>query len=189
MPTEQPPTWRHRLGALMGRRQVEDDPTALPEVHPRDVPKSRPRLESSEDSDYENSVEMLDVMENDDIDVEMEELVTRRPHDEELPSPTIPSFPHSSSVEHAPPVEGDFATEPISEAPEESSVAYRQDNLPLTEQGEQLVQMPQSQRLRPRHLTSNRLNLTIEDPESPTSVEYTDEETSASVRKALSESD
>ncbi|KAI1059088.1 hypothetical protein LB507_003559 [Fusarium sp. FIESC RH6] len=189
VPTEQPPTWRHRLGALMGRRQVEDDPTALPEVHPRDVPKSRPRLESSEDSDYENSVEMLDVMENDDIDVVMEELVTRRPHDEELPSPTIPSFPHSSSVEHAPPVEDDFATESISEVPEESSVAYGQDNLPLTEQGEQLVQMPQSQRLRPRHLTSNRLNLTIEDPESPTSVEYTDEETSASVRKALSESD
>ncbi|KAJ4134682.1 hypothetical protein NW768_004280 [Fusarium equiseti] len=189
VPTEQPPTWCQRLGALMGRRQVEDDPTALPEVHPRDVPKSRPRLESSEDSDYENSVEMLDVMDNDDIDVEMEELVTRRPYDEELPSLTMPSFLHSSSVQHAPPAEDDFATEPISEVPGGSGVAYGQDDLPLTEQDEQLVQIPQSQRSQSRHLTSNRLNLTIEEPASPTTVEYTDEETSASVRKALSESD
>jgi hypothetical protein len=173
----------------MGRRQVEDDPTALPEVHPRDVPRSRPRLESSEDLDYESSVEMLDVMDNDDIDVEMEELVTRRPYDEELPSPIMQSSPHSSFVEHASPVEDDFATEPISEVPEESGVAYGQDDLPLTEQGEQLVQIPGSQRSQSRHLTSNRLKLKIEEPESPTTVEYTDEETSASVRKALSESD
>ncbi|KAH7179656.1 uncharacterized protein B0J16DRAFT_323135 [Fusarium flagelliforme] len=189
VPTEQPPTWRHRLGALMGRRQVEDDPTALPEVHPRDVPKSRPRLESSEYLDYESSAEMLDVMDNDDIDVEMEELVTRRPYDEELPSPMMLSLPHSSSVEHAPPVEDDFATEPIPEVPEEFGIAYGQADLSLTEQGEQLVQMSLSQRSRSRHLMSDRLNLTIEEPESPTTVEYTDEETSASVRKALSESD
>jgi len=174
----------------MGRRRVEDDPTALPEVHPRDVPRSRPRLESSEDLDYESSAEMLDAMDNDDIDVEMEELVTRRPYDEELPSPIMQSFPHSSSVEHAPPVEDHFATEPISEVPEESGATYGQDDLPLTgQEGEQLVQMPESQRSRSRRLTSNRLKLTIEEPESPTTVEYTDEETSASVRQALSESD
>ncbi|KAM5342999.1 hypothetical protein ACJ41O_013965 [Fusarium nematophilum] len=37
-------SWRQRLASLFGR-EAEDDPTALPHVSPRDIPKSKPRSE------------------------------------------------------------------------------------------------------------------------------------------------
>ncbi|QPC75985.1 hypothetical protein HYE68_006737 [Fusarium pseudograminearum] len=169
-------TWRQRLGALFGRRIV-NDPTALPEVNPRDIPESKPR---SENSDDESEEDMPGVMENDDIDVVMEELVTRQPHrdDHELPeapSPMVPSFPHSSN-----------------EAPGESTPAAVQGGSRLAgQESEREPPRPLSRgrRGRSRHLETQQLHLTIEEPESEPSVVYTQEEMPDSSHRALYDSD
>ncbi|KAF4981215.1 hypothetical protein FZEAL_2945 [Fusarium zealandicum] len=47
-------SWRRRLAGLFGRKETERDPTALPYVDPRDIPKSKPQSESP-DSDNEST--------------------------------------------------------------------------------------------------------------------------------------
>jgi hypothetical protein len=166
-------TWRQRLGALFGRRIV-DDPTALPKVNPRDIPQSRPRSKTSDDEDSDE--DMPGVMENDDIDVVMEELVTQKPRNDEqepleTPSPMVPSFPHTSG------------------APEESTPVAVQGGSRLAGQ-ESERQNPRSwSRRRSRHLESQRLHLTIEQPSSESSVEYTEEEMPKSSRRVVYGSD
>ncbi|CEI65290.1 hypothetical protein FVEN_g6282 [Fusarium venenatum] len=153
-------TWRQRLGALFGRRIV-NDPTALPEVNPRDIPQSKPRSKTSDDEDSEE--DMPGVMENDDIDVVMEELVTQKPRNDEqepleTPSPMVPSFPHTSEV------------------PGESTPVAVQGVGRLAGQGSERQNPRSWSRRRSRHLESQRLHLTIEQPDSEASVEYTEEE-------------
>ncbi|RGP72111.1 hypothetical protein FSPOR_2956 [Fusarium sporotrichioides] len=159
----EPPTftWRQRLGALFGRRIV-NDPTALPEVDPRDIPQSKPQSKSSDDEDSEEDMPI--VMENDDIDIVMEELVTQQPYNDEqeppeIPSPMVPSFPHSS------------------EAVGESTPVAVQGGSRLAGQ-ESERQPPRSwsqrrrrRRRRSRHLESRRLSLKIEAPDSEASVD------------------
>lgn len=139
----EPSTWRQRLGALFGRRNVQDDPMALPEVDPRDIPKSRPRCESSDDETSER--EMPDVMDNDEIDVEMEELATQQPYDEsealETASPMVPPSTRSLPVEQSSLDKDGHNTALMSGGLGESAGVSRQDVSHLAEQ----------ERGRPRH--------------------------------------
>ncbi|KAM0220818.1 hypothetical protein ACHAQI_000285 [Fusarium lateritium] len=106
----EPRTWRQRFGGLFGRKEIPDDPTALPKVDPRNIPKSRPRTESSEESEDESSEEDMpgadDDDEDDDRDVEMEEIEAQLYNESEAgpssaslftraeaPSPMVPAFP------------------------------------------------------------------------------------------------
>ncbi|KAH7257597.1 hypothetical protein BKA59DRAFT_414798, partial [Fusarium tricinctum] len=113
----EPRTWRQRFGGLFGRREVPDDPTALPEVDPRNIPKSRPRIESSEESEDESSEEEMpdadddaDDDEDDDRDVAMEEIEAQLYSESEAgpsstslftraeaPSPMVPAFPRGTN--------------------------------------------------------------------------------------------
>ncbi|KAF5026576.1 hypothetical protein F66182_1365 [Fusarium sp. NRRL 66182] len=104
------PNWRQRLAALFGRKETEDDPTALPRVDPRDVPKSKPQKGSFEESDDQESAyeDISDIQEvGDEVitsqDIEMEGTIRRFPGESEadpssgsvpkhLSSPLVPAF-------------------------------------------------------------------------------------------------
>lgn len=55
--TRNPPsrTWGSRLARMFGRKPREQDPTALPEVDSRIIPKSRARSKSESESEAESS--------------------------------------------------------------------------------------------------------------------------------------
>ncbi|KAM0349751.1 hypothetical protein ACHAPU_003582 [Fusarium lateritium] len=191
----EPRTWRQRLGGLFGRREVPDDPTALPKVDPRYIPKSRPRSESSDESDDESDEEsMPDALDIDEDDLEMEEVsaqLYRESEDvpsstsqftrAEAPSPMVPSFPSTAMASGVgPPASAQTSTEMASD--------IEQDATAIT--GQATTKM-RARRSRP--LPSRRVDLRIEEPESESEPESPDElnqdEDDTDLRRFLHESD
>ncbi|KAF4973746.1 hypothetical protein FSARC_54 [Fusarium sarcochroum] len=195
----QTPTWRQRLAALFGRREeIEDDPTALPDVHPRDIPKSRPRSESSEEQDDESAEEDMpdveEVVEGANHDVEMENaqgIATRFAAESEAgPSRASPPLgsPMVAVFSPGPPLSLSQRPEtPTAPAIHPTTEEY------LTGTAErafrQLGLEPWSNRPRSRPLESHRLNLTIEEPTQAPHVEPERNEEEEALHRALYESD
>ncbi|KAJ4261520.1 hypothetical protein NW762_006947 [Fusarium torreyae] len=191
------PTWRQRLAALFGRREeIEADPTALPEVDPRDILKSRPRSESSEEQDDESVEEDMpdveEVVEGTTQDVEMEDTqgIATRFRDESEAGPSTSPAPLGSPMV--------AAFEPTPYAPQMPITPTLPRIHPTT--GEHLTGTaerafrglrlgPWSTRPRSRPLKSCRLDLTIEEPTQSPPVEPERDEEEEALRRALYESD
>ncbi|KAF4994590.1 hypothetical protein FGRMN_5705 [Fusarium graminum] len=167
----EPRTWRQRLGGLFSRREVPDDPTALPEVDPRYIPKSRPRSESSNDSDDESTEEaMPGTLGIDEDDLEMDEASAQLYSENEAgpysashftraeaPSPMVPSSPSGAMASGIDPLA-------LIQTPTEMASDIEHDATTITEE------TPKKRRVRRSQLLPSRsVDLRVEElePESP----------------------